>query len=137
MTEDIAPIGAVGSAGAADLETGGPSAASSTSGSTNSASTGAGGAGTAVKASAPAPASTAGGSQDLQGAVQQINRHLASTDRVMELHVDAASGVTVATIKDAQTGEVLQQVPSESVLELADMLSGWSPGERALLDLLA
>jgi len=32
---------------------------------------------------------------------------------------------------------VLQQVPCEGVLELAAMLSGWSPGERALLDLIA
>jgi uncharacterized FlaG/YvyC family protein len=73
----------------------------------------------------------------LQSAAQKINTWLASVGRVMELHVDAASGVTVATIKDAQTGRVLQQMPSADLLELAELISGWSHGKAALLDLIA
>jgi len=79
----------------------------------------------------------AGVGADLQSAAQKINAWLASIGRVMELHVDAASGLTVATIKDAQTGQVLQQMPSTDLLELAEMLSDWSHGKTALLDLIA
>ncbi|HTV49702.1 MAG TPA: flagellar protein FlaG [Steroidobacteraceae bacterium] len=143
MTEDIGSISPLGGTTAADLGTGGSGSGGASSGAAFASSGSAGGPGGAKAGAgaAAASANTSAGSgsstQDLQSAVQQINGHLAGVNRVMELHVDAASGVTVATIKDAQTGEVLQQVPSEGVLELAAMLSGWSPGERALLDLIA
>jgi flagellar protein FlaG len=88
-------------------------------------------------AGASAPPLPAGAGAELQSAAQKINSWLASVGRVMELHVDAASGLTVATIKDAQTGQVLQQMPSADLLELAEMLSGWSHGKAALLDLIA
>ncbi len=73
----------------------------------------------------------------LQAAVERINDHLASVNRVLELHVDATTGLTVATIMDAQTGEVLQQMPAEDSIHLAQMLSGWSHGGNVLLDLIA
>jgi flagellar protein FlaG len=88
-------------------------------------------------ATTSAPSLPAGTSAELQGAAQKINTWLASVGRVMELHVDAASGLTVATIKDAQTGQVLQQMPSADLLELAELISGWSHGKAALLDLIA
>ncbi|HEY1899807.1 MAG TPA: flagellar protein FlaG [Steroidobacteraceae bacterium] len=73
----------------------------------------------------------------LQAAVERINGHLASVNRVLELHVDATTGLTVATIKNAQTGEVLQQMPAEDSIHLAQMLFGWSHGGNVLLDLIA
>ena len=56
---------------------------------------------------------------------------------MMELRSDTRAGVTVAVIKNAQTGAVLQQMPSEDVLRLAEMLSAWSGGRTTLVDVLA
>jgi uncharacterized FlaG/YvyC family protein len=65
-----------------------------------------------------------------------LNARLAGADRVLELRVDAATGITVAELKNASTGQVLRQMPSDDVLRLAQMLSGWS-GSKSLLDLIA
>jgi uncharacterized FlaG/YvyC family protein len=73
----------------------------------------------------------------VQAAVERINDHLASVNRVLELHVDVTTGLTVATIMDGQTGEVLQQMPAEDSIHLAQMLFGWSHGGNVLLDLIA
>jgi uncharacterized FlaG/YvyC family protein len=75
--------------------------------------------------------------QELQASVQQVNTRLSSYSRVLELNVDAATGLTVATIRDSQTREVLQQFPGTSSLQLAQMLADWAGGKHALLDLIA
>ncbi len=49
--------------------------------------------------------------KDIQDAVNTVNARLSSVSRVLELKVDAGSGLTVATVKDSRTGEVLQQFP--------------------------
>jgi uncharacterized FlaG/YvyC family protein len=51
--------------------------------------------------------------------------------------VDAASGLTVATVKDSQTGQILQQFPGTDALHLAQMLADWAGGKHALLDIIA
>ncbi len=75
--------------------------------------------------------------KDIQDAVNTVNARLSSVSRVLELKVDAGSGLTVATVKDSRTGEVLQQFPGADSLELAQMLADWSGGKNALLDLIA
>ncbi len=75
--------------------------------------------------------------QDIQDAVQQVNDRLSSVDRVLQLNVDSGTGLTVATIKNSQTGEVLGQFPSTGSIELAKMLAEWSSGKNILLDLIA
>jgi uncharacterized FlaG/YvyC family protein len=75
--------------------------------------------------------------QEIQDAVSQVNDRLSSVNRVLELGVDAGSGLTVATIKDSQTGEVLEQYPSTDSIHLAQMLAGWASGKNILLDLIA
>jgi uncharacterized FlaG/YvyC family protein len=75
--------------------------------------------------------------QEIQDAVNLVNDRLSSVNRVLELNVDAGSGLTVATIKDSQTGEVLEQYPSTDSIHLAQMLAGWSSGKNILLDLIA
>lgn len=75
--------------------------------------------------------------QQIQAAVEQVNDHLASIDQVLQLTVDAATGITIATIRNSKTGEVLQQVPSTDLVHLARMLESWSPGRNVLLDLIA
>jgi uncharacterized FlaG/YvyC family protein len=96
--------------------------------------------------STPAPASTVTivqqsarqpSAQDIQDAVTQVNERLSSVNKVLELGVDAGSGLTVATIRDSQTGEVLEQYPSTDSIHLAQMLQGWAAGKNILLDLIA
>lgn len=86
---------------------------------------------------APAPAPRQPSAQQLQDAVKQVNAQLSTMSRVLELNVDAASGLTVATVKDSRTGAVLQQFPGTDSLHLAEMLAGWAGSKHALLDLIA
>ncbi len=75
--------------------------------------------------------------QNLQDAVAKVNTQLSSVSRVLELTVDAGTGLTVATVKDSQTGKVLQQFPGTDSLHLAAMLANWAGDKNALLDLIA
>jgi uncharacterized FlaG/YvyC family protein len=87
--------------------------------------------------STPASVAQPPTAQDIQDAVQQVNDRWSSVNRVLELNVDAGSGLTVATIRDSQTGEVLQQYPGTDSLQIARMLADWSSGKLVLLDLIA
>ena len=133
MAEQIDSIGSVGSATSADLPSshdspGLPSAAPSRAPATDASSR---------PSAAPRTDAVAGSAPpSLQAAVEQLNARLAGADRVLELRVDAATGITVAELKNASTGQVLRQMPSDDVLRLAQMLSGWS-GSKSLLDLIA
>ena len=123
MVEESESLGSIGAIGSADSEPSYHSAPST-----------------------PAPASTVTiaqqsarqpSAQDIQDAVSQVNERLSGVDKVLELGVDAGSGLTVATIRDSQTGEVLEQYPSTDSIHLAQMLQGWAAGKNILLDLIA
>jgi uncharacterized FlaG/YvyC family protein len=83
--------------------------------------------------SAPAAASAA----EIQAAVSRANANLASYNRVVAYQVDAASGLTIATVRNAQTGAVVQEIPGAGLLALARMLADWSPGKHVMVDLIA
>jgi uncharacterized FlaG/YvyC family protein len=89
----------------------------------------------AVSAVANPPARPS--AQTVQSALQQINAHLAGVDRKLSLTVDPLSGHTVAEISNAQTGEVLQQMPTKDELQLELMLARWSQGGNVLMDVEA
>jgi uncharacterized FlaG/YvyC family protein len=74
---------------------------------------------------------------DLQQALSQVNDKLSGYSRVLELTVDATSGLTVATVRNSATGAVLSQFPGTSQLQLAAMLANWAGSNSALLDLVA
>ena len=123
MVEESESLGSIGAIGSADSEPSYHSAPST-----------------------PAPASTVTiaqqlarqpSAQDIQDAVSQVNERLSGVNKVLELGVDAGSGLTVATIRDSQTGEVLEQYPSTDSIHLAQMLQGWAAGKNILLDLIA
>jgi len=91
-----------------------------------------------VPATAPwRPAQRQPTTKDLQEAVAKVNSQLSTVSRVLELTVDAGTGLTVATVKDSQSGEVLQQFPGTDSLHLAAMLANWAGDKSALLDLIA
>ncbi|HET9391211.1 MAG TPA: flagellar protein FlaG [Steroidobacteraceae bacterium] len=138
MAEEIDTMGRVGAVGSSEFNT----AQDSTSGPSRPAP-----AAMAPKSAVnPSPRVAQSGSrrsapqpspQEIQAAVREINVHLATVNRVLELHVDAATGLTIATIRNAQTGAVLQQIPSTDSVHLAQMLAAWSPGKNVLVDLIA
>jgi len=107
-----------------------------------------GGAGvTAMRANAPAPASSqAPGSsaiqlpdtpkvqapkpvaikfdasevrQNLQEAVKMLNQQMSSTKRGLGFQVDEAVGGPVVTVRSAESGEVVRQIPNEVVVRIA------------------
>jgi uncharacterized FlaG/YvyC family protein len=129
QSDSIAPVGAAGSMdhAASDDHT--------TSWSTTHAPS------KTVASATPVPvvpvAATQSSSRQLQAAVQQANVHLASVNREIEFRVDASTGLTIATIKNSQTGEVLQEIPTADAVHFAQMLASWSPGKNLLVDLIA
>lgn len=75
--------------------------------------------------------------ESLDESVRRINARLAGVNRVLQLRTDAETGITIAEIKNAATGQVLQQIPSNDIVHLAAMLSGWAHGKNVLVDLIA
>jgi flagellar protein FlaG len=75
--------------------------------------------------------------QHINAAVNRANINLASYNRVLDFEVDTGTGLSIARIRNAQTGEVLQQMPSADLLHLAQLLADWSPGKDVLIDLIA
>ena len=75
--------------------------------------------------------------QEIQDSLDQVNAKLAVSGRVMTLNVDPSTGLTVATIRNSSTGDVMEQFPGTDSIHLAQMLNGWASGKNILLDLIA
>lgn len=88
-------------------------------------------------ASQPAAQAPQPSTQQIQANLKKVNAQLASVNRVMEMQVDRATGLTIVTVKNSQTGEVLQQYPSSDSVHLAQMLAAWASGKNVLVDLIA
>jgi flagellar protein FlaG len=67
---------------------------------------------------------------EVQAAAQQIQDYLVSSARTLDYRVDGSTGMTVVTVTDTETGDVIRQIPSEEVLKLAQMLDK-SPASNA------
>jgi flagellar protein FlaG len=59
----------------------------------------------------------------LRAAAQQIEAYLKSIGRAVEFRFDDAAGKTVITVRDTATDEVIRQIPSEELLQLARHLN--------------
>jgi flagellar protein FlaG len=57
--------------------------------------------------------------QNLQEAVNMLNQQVASTKRGLGFQMDEAVGGPVVTVRSADTGEVVRQIPNEVVVRLA------------------
>jgi len=67
----------------------------------------------------PAPVPSLG---QLAQAVQSINKMLQEKDQSVEFSVDSDSNQTIVKVVDQKTKEVLRQMPSQQVLEIAKAL---------------
>ena len=57
--------------------------------------------------------------QNLQEAVSMLNQQMASTNRGLGFQVDEAVGGPIVTVRSAETGEVVRQIPNEVVVRIA------------------
>ena len=57
--------------------------------------------------------------QNLQEAVSLLNNQLASTKRGLGFQVDEAVGGPVVTVRSAESGEVVRQIPNEVIVRIA------------------
>jgi flagellar protein FlaG len=57
--------------------------------------------------------------QNLQEAVSMLNQQMSSTKRGLGFQVDEAVGGPVVTVRSAESGEVVRQIPNEVVVRIA------------------
>ncbi|MFL6606010.1 MAG: flagellar protein FlaG [Steroidobacteraceae bacterium] len=76
-------------------------------------------------------------SEEIASAIALANTNLASSGRELDYRLDAATGISIAVIRNSQTGAVMQQIPGTNIIALARMLADWAPGKHMLLDLIA
>jgi flagellar protein FlaG len=85
----------------------------------------------AAPAAKPAPAPTskepAAAMEALKAAAKDIETYLKNSGRSLEFRVDDASGRTVVSVRNPQTGELIRQIPSEEVLRIASALGTQAP----------
>lgn len=72
----------------------------------------------AVQAAAAAPASA----RELEAATEQIERFVRTSGRSLRFRVDDDSGRVVVSVRDADTGDLIRQIPSEAALRIARAL---------------
>lgn len=61
-------------------------------------------------------------SAEVQQAVSRINDHIQALRRDLKFRVDQETNHVVVTVVDAQSGEVIRQIPSEEVIAVARSL---------------
>jgi flagellar protein FlaG len=74
---------------------------------------------------------------DVTRAIAAANANLSSSNRTLDYRVDAVTGISIATIRNSQTGVVVQQIPGADIIALARLLAEWAPGKHMLLDVIA
>jgi flagellar protein FlaG len=58
---------------------------------------------------------------DIEKVAQQMEDFLKRVSRSLEFHVDDASGRVVCSVRDAETGDLIRQIPNEEVLRMAEL----------------
>jgi len=74
--------------------------------------------------------------EQVQAAVQQIQKYLTDSQRTLEFHIDEASGTPVVMVRDAN-GDLIRQIPSAETLHIAQMLKDQGSIHHGLLNLTA
>ena len=61
--------------------------------------------------------------EQVDEALGNINQYLQNTSTQLSFSVDEATDRSIVTVKDAATGDVIRQIPSEEVLKFAERLN--------------
>jgi flagellar protein FlaG len=65
---------------------------------------------------------------DLQATVQRMNALMTESRRALRFQVDEASGRTIITVLNPETGEIVRQIPSPEMMALARSLEAGGTG---------
>ena len=57
--------------------------------------------------------------QNVQDAVRLLNQQMSANNRGLGFHMDESVGGPVVTVRSAETGEVVRQIPNEVVVNIA------------------
>ena len=60
--------------------------------------------------------------EDLSKAVVELNDYIQSVNRGLEFSVDEDSGRSIIKVVDSETGDIIRQMPSEEILNIAQFL---------------
>lgn len=72
----------------------------------------------------------------LRAKVEELNQNAQSVRRSLRFNVDDDTGITVITVRDRETDEVIRQIPSEELLALARYFAEAGDGQGASKGLL-
>jgi len=75
----------------------------------------------------PASDATAREAAEMRELVELANERLKSSNAVIAFNVDPDTKMVVTTLLDSRTNEVIRQIPSEAVLEIARSLDKIAP----------
>ena len=64
--------------------------------------------------------------QRMAAVVQHLRDYLRSNGRDLEFRVDADTRTMVITVREAASGEVIRQIPTEEALQMRRFLDEWS-----------
>ena len=75
-----------------------------------------------------APAAAAQGEvrHRMEAVAQQLRDYLRTNGRDLEFRVDTDTDAMVITVREAASGEVIRQIPSEEALQMRRYLDAWS-----------
>lgn len=76
----------------------------------------------AIKTERQAPAAPPVEVPKMESVTRQIDSFLRSINRSLQFRVDEATGRMVVSLYDAETGEVIRQLPGEDALRIAQRL---------------
>jgi flagellar protein FlaG len=74
--------------------------------------------------------------EQLQAAVQQIQKYITDSQRTLEFHIDESSGTPVVTVRDSN-GDLIRQIPNAETLHIAQMLKDHGAIQHGILNLTA
>jgi len=60
--------------------------------------------------------------ENIEDAVQQINKYIQTTQNELQFSIDDSSGKTVVKVIDSETKELIRQIPGEEALNVAQKL---------------
>ncbi len=64
--------------------------------------------------------------QRMEAVAQQMRDYLRSNGRDLEFRVDADTHAMVITVREAASGQVIRQIPSEEALQMRRYIDEWS-----------
>lgn len=76
----------------------------------------------------PAQQGQAPSPQQVQQAMESINRSLKASNSTLEFSYDQGTKQTVVRIVDTESGDVIRQIPSEAMLAIAESIDKFQKG---------